>query len=355
MTRSKNVLKQGKKRSPPKNPIHSIQFDLFSSFLTNDRADVSNTVDVWESIPKYFITSHQTKILRTESGLAPRFEWRYVHNGIDCEVIIQPALIKQGNKDIAYYPSVTEELIEEALKKIMVDQNYSIHDPNNTETWVAFTLGLLQKELKNRGRSRSISQIKHAITVMSRCVITLIKEGREVWTGAILQDLVTIGRDQYLDDTSAQHIARMPVFIAHAINHLEYRQFNYQRLMRCSEQLTRWLYKQLIHRYRQASRVNYYHVMYSTIERNSGLLRQGRADDNRRKVIAALDELKKREVLNDYYVDKRKQSRKIVDVKYTLHPAQPFIAEQKAANKRQTDSVVLLHQSARRPGVPAAE
>jgi len=61
-----------------------------------------------------------------------------------------------------------------------------------------------------------------------------LKEGKEIWSGAILQDLVTVGRDDYIANTDAQHIARLPVFISNAINCLDYRQFNYTRLMRCN-------------------------------------------------------------------------------------------------------------------------
>jgi hypothetical protein len=330
MTPSNNPDKQ-----PPALPIKSPQYDLFSQFVTNDKSEVSNTVEVWESIPKYFFTAGQVKKLRTPTGHADPYKWPYSYNNIDCEVKIQPALIEQSDGGYkAFFPSVTEELVEEALKKILADQRYGMHDPRNVETWVRFSLSLVQKELKTRGRSRSRNEIKHAIEVMSSCVITLYKESKEVWKGSILQDLVTVGRDEYLADTNAQHVARLPLFISHAINRLEYRQFNYDRLMSCDEQLTRWLYKQLIHRFRQASFVNDYHFMYTGLERDSGLLQQGRSNDNRRKVLAALDELVSRGVLMGYDTDSRKQGRKIIDVKYTVRPAPDFVGEQKAANKR---------------------
>ena len=334
MSPPKKVDKQA-----PKLPIQSPQYDLFTQFVTNDESLVSNTVEVWESIPKYFFTPRQVQKLRTPTGHANPYKWAYHYNNIECEVKIQPALVEQSDGSYkAFFPSVTEELVEESLKKILADQRYGIHDPNNTETWVRFTLSMIQKELKNRGRSRSRNEIKHAIEIMSSCVITLYKEGKEVWKGSILQDLVTVGRDEYLADSKSQHIARLPLFISHAINQLEYRQFNYDRLMSCGDQLTRWIYKQLIHRYRQASIINDYHFLYSKLERDSGLLQQGRVNDNRRKVLAALDELKEREVLTDYKFEVKKEGRKIVDVKYTVEPAQHFIGEQKAANKRDSNN-----------------
>jgi hypothetical protein len=322
-------------KTPPEAPLKSVQLDLFSQFVTNDQSEVSNTVEVWESIPKYFFTPKQTAKLRTADGLANPYHWDYEYNGIACAVKIQPALIEQENGTYkAFFPNVTEELVEEALKKILTIQNHGIHDANSCETWVRFSLSMVQQELKSRGRTRSRNEIKHAIEVMSSSILTLYKEGKEVWKGTILQDLVTVGREDYLADTGAQHIARLPLFISHSINQLEYRQFNYDRMMGCNEQLSRWIYKQLIHRFRQASLTNDYHFMYSALVKNSGLLQQAREIDNRRKVKLALDELINHKVLMDYTEDPRKSGRKIIDVKYTVWPTSEFISEQKAANKR---------------------
>jgi len=322
---------------PPKIPIKSKQYDLFSQFVTNDQSEVSNTVEIWESIPKYFFTPRQVEKLRTKTGHANPYKWEYQYKDVSFIVKIQPALIEQKDGSYkAFFPGVTEELVEEALKKILCDQRNGFHDPKNTETWVRFTLSMLQKELKTRGRTRDRNQIRHAIEVMASSILTLYKENREVWRGSILQDLVTVGRDEYLADSDAHHIARLPLFISRAINELEYRQFNYDRLMNCDEQLTRWIYKQLINRYRQANTINDYHFMYSSMERNSGLLQQGRSNDNRRKVVAALEELINCKVIRLYDTELRKEGRRITDVKYTVTPSLEFISEQKAANKRST-------------------
>lgn len=329
-------MAKNKKPKPPESPIKSLQFDLFSQFVANDQNDMSNTVEVWESIPKYFFTPKQVEKLRTDKGHADPYKWHYSYNGRSCTVKIFPALIEQSNgKYKAFFPGITEELVEEALKKIFTDQRYGVHDPANTESWVRFTLKMIQKELKNRKRARDIKQIKHAIEVMSTCILAIYIDDKEIWKGSILQDLVTVGREEYLADTNAHHIARLPLFVSHSINRLDFRQFNYDRLMGCNEQLSRWIYKQLINRYRQASVMNGYHFMYSGLK-DSGLLQQTRERDNRNKVISALDELVRCKVLMSYQIDERKEGRKIVDVKYTVSPSMEFIKEQKAANMRDT-------------------
>lgn len=325
---------------PPEKTISNIQYDLFSQFITNDKSKVSNTVESWESIPKYFFTPAKMKSLRTPDGFAKPYEWNYIYNSESFSVEIQPALLKQKNGGYrAYFPSTTEELVEEALKKIFSDQRNGMHDPKKNESWVKFSLSMLHKELKVRGRERNRNQIKKAIKIMSSCTITLYKNKKEFWTGSILQDLITVGRDEYIDDTNSMHIARLPVFISNSINKLEYRQFNYDRLMGCDEQLTRWLYKKFINRFKQASRLNTYHFMYSDVAQNSGLLQQSQEKENRRKVISSIEELIEEKVLISYEKKDKKEGRKIVDVKYTVIPSQEFISEQKAANKRSSDVV----------------
>ena len=324
-------------KKPPTKIQNSLQYDLFSQFVTNDRSEVSNTLDIWDSIPKYFFTPKQVEKLRTEKGHADPFSWDYEYKDKSCRVVVQPALIKQEEGTYkAFFPSVTEELVEEALKKILSEQSNAFHDTNKSETWVKFSLSMVRKELKAKGKARNYLQIKQAIDVMSLCVISLSVDDKEVWKGSILQDLVTVDRKEYIAATGSYHVARLPLFVSQGINTLEYRQFNYSRLMSCNEQLTRWLYKRLILRFKQASMINDYHLMYSTINR-SGLLQQTLLKNNRSKVASALDELIKIGVLSKYETEARKEGRKIVDVKYTFFPAKSFISEQKAANKRETD------------------
>ena len=322
------------KKTPPSKEIKSVQFDLFASFVSNNVDAVSNTIEIWEKIPKYFFTARQIEKLRPKTGQPDPYKWTYEESGKEYSVVIQPALLEQEDGSYkAFFPSSTEELVEEALKRILTQQNYGIHNPTKHETWVKFSLSMLAKELKKIGKGRTRPQIKQAITVMSRTVITLYRGKKELWSGNILQDLVTVDRDEYLEDTSAYHVARLPLFVSHAIDRLQTRQFNYERLMGCNEQLSRWIYKRLINRYIQAGIGNDYHFMYSDLE-NSGLLQQSRETDNRKKVISALNELKKQEVIRRYIVNEKLEGRKIKDIKYTIEPSYVFITEQKAANKR---------------------
>lgn len=337
------------KKQPPQEAIKSVQWNLFGQFVSNEPSNISNTIPRWEGIPKYLPPAAVAGCF-TEDGLARPFEheWMEVEReGINagrenvCKVIIQPALIRQEDGSYkAFFPSATEELIEEVLKKILSDQKYGFHDPRELETWVKFTRNMVRNELKNRNKTRSNKEVKHSIQVMSKCNIEYFINDKEVWSGAILQDLVTVGREEYLEDTNAHHMARLPLFISHSINHLTYRQFNYDRLMTCKEQLTRWIYKRMVNYYRQANYTNSYHFKYSSLKQ-SGLLQQKTERDNRKKAISSLNELVNKGVAAGYEVTETKDGNKIIEVVYDVIPSVEFIAEQKAANKRAKDHNML--------------
>jgi hypothetical protein len=320
--------------------IKSIQLELFTTFVANDPSDVSNTISVWESIPKYFFTPQQIKRLRKAEGLANPFEWEYTQAGQHFHITIQPATLKEGDKYVSYFPSASEELMEEVLKKLFTVDGQGHHDPKESESWVTFTIRQIFRELKSRGRERNLNQIKTSLDIMNRCHITVRREGKEVYSGPVLGELVKIDRDEYLENTEARWAARLPAILSMAINRADYRQFNYGRLFDFNDQLSRWIYKKMVHKYTFASLMQEYHFMYSDLKENSGLCQAQSEQMNRRKVVRALKELQKRGAIIRYEVDEKREGNKIVDVKYTITASPEFVSEQKAANKRVKDARV---------------
>ena len=321
-------------KKPPNQFTKSLQYDLFTRFVANDGDLVSNTIELWQRIPKYIFTARQVAKLRNIDGYAEPFEKEFIFNKVNYSVLIRPAQILQ--KDGSYkhfFPSITEELIEEVLLRFLSEQYRGIHNPSELETWVKFSLSMIRKELKERGKSRSIKQIKQAIDVMRYSNITVYENNKELFNEPLLT-VFTVTRKEYIENRKSLHIARLPYLISLAINNLEYRQFNYDRMMRCKEQLSRWLYKHFVHRYKQASVLDDYHFMYQYLKENTGLLEQAREIDNRRKVLAALKELKSQRVLIQYTSKEKKRGRTIIDVVYTVTASLEFEKEQKAANKR---------------------
>lgn len=342
----------GALRAPP-DQTKSAQYDLFATFFGNPR-DLSNTIELWDSIPKYSVTPRIQAQLRDDKGRLQVYKRTFQHHPapkadnptFNCTITIQPASIETPDGFLDFYPSADEELVEEVIKKIFSDQRYGIHDAPNAESWVKFTLHMIRKELQARGKTRSITEIKRSIEILSKTVIDVSIEGqgrrKAVYTNPILNDVTRVTRSDYLEDPSAMWTARLPALVSLSINKLSYRQFNYGLLMTLSSQLARWMHKRLSHEYINASVMHPYHILFSSIERDSGLLHHGRISSNIQTVERALNELKERGALYFYNTEKRLAGRAIADVLYTLTPHSDFVAEMKAANARARDARALL-------------
>lgn len=345
-----------KRRQPPKKPQISEQLSMFRNFY-GDSKDLSNTIEMWDAIPKYAVAGRIQASMRDEKGNLPLYEQEFVYTPtyanrpepLHCKVIIQPVKIK--NKDgtsTDYYPSADEELVEEVLKKIFSDREFgelAEHDPTQKKSKVWFTLNMVQKELKERGRTRSLDEIKQSIEILAKTVLEvgLLKDRSRrglLYTGTILQDLTRLTREDYLIDPKQLWCARLPEPISDSINNISYRQFNYGTLMDLKSPLARWFHKRLSHNYIQANHLNKYTISQTTIERDSGLVRHPRKDRRMAYVEGVLQELVEANVLETFEAEKASTNtgKRVLNVKYHLQPSFDFVQEMKNANARNRDS-----------------
>ncbi|WP_295623204.1 hypothetical protein [uncultured Lamprocystis sp.] len=326
----------------------SLQYELFTTFF-GDAAELSNTIELWDAIPKYAISPRTQNALRSPDSRLPVHEYSFVYatrrggQRIEsaCRVAIQPASIKSEDGYIDFYPSTNEELVEEVIRKIFADQQCGLHDPNNAESWVRFSVQMIRKELKARGKTRNLDEIKRSIDILSRTHISLFVDDTDdpVYSAPILSDVTRVTRQNYLTDTSITWVARLPALISKSVNELTYRQFNYGVLMSLSSQIARWLHKRLSHNYTNASFMDPYEILFSSIQRDSGFMTYARTNDNLQALEAAFAELQSSRILNAWTrVEKRREGRKILDIKYSLHAHSDFIKDVKAANARLKDS-----------------
>lgn len=160
----KNIVKQ-----PPSNLPKSLQYDLFTTFF-GEAAELSNTIELWDAIPKYAVSPRAQNALRSFDKRLPVHEYRFIYatrrsgQRIEsaCRVAIQPALIKTKGGYVDFYPSTDEELVDEVIHKIFADQQCGLHDSDNAESWVRFSVQMVRKELKARSKTRSLDEIKHS-------------------------------------------------------------------------------------------------------------------------------------------------------------------------------------------------
>src|ERR671914_136648 len=329
--------------------FQNVQLDLFQRFLCNTELEhdqLSNTFDLWDSVPRYSVSRQAMTKQRTEKGFLELLKIDFNYKRMFLKAIIQPARIEEQDGTAQdYYPSANEELVEDALRKIATVQNNGYFDRQNYRSGVVFTLHMLRQELKKRGHTRSYQQIVLSLNILSGSVIELCAaDGNncEAFTrSAYFPSLTAVSRKKLIDDPHAKWVVQFHPLVTQSIDALTYRQFNYHQMMSHSAQLARWLHKQLSLKFTFASLVTPFEIRYSTIKRDSALLENYNPE---RKAVTALDnaweELKAQKVL----LAVKKQvvtglRGKIDDVVYTLTPSPDFVAQMKAANKRQSLAV----------------
>lgn len=334
------------------------QLSRFQDFLANtddERDALSNAIDLWDSIPRYALPRKKQEEIRLPGGFLPirKVDFQYRTKAYTAQ--IRPARLEERDKKgkltgatIEYYPSAREELIEHALRKLAAEQYGGFFDKPDYRSGVAFTLYRLRQELAAQGHAMTYEGLAEGLEILHYSQITIIDpesdaDDPSLISQAYLPALAKVNKKGRAADPDARWFVQFHGLVTDSINQITYRQFNYQRLMKCSTQLARWLISQLVLKYTQASLHNSFKMQLSTIKRDSGLMNgYSRARD----AVAALDdawqEVKDLGAL--YQVTKAEQHGprgKLEDVIYTLYPSLEFATEQKAANRRQKDAAAI--------------
>lgn len=330
---------------PATHAFKSPQLDLFQSFLYNTDAEqdkLSNTVELWDSIPKYSMSQQAMNKIRTKEGLLPRLEKNFKYRDNTYKVRVTAAIIDADDGgEKAFYPSANEELVEDALRKIAAEQYRGFFDKPDFKSGVVFSLHMLRKELKKRGHTRSYQEIIKSLQILSGSHIEiLLQDGKGFAKTNYLPSLAAVSRQILIEDPNAKWVAQFHPLITESIDSISYRQYNYHQMMSHSTQLARWIHKRLSHNYVNASYATPYITWLSSIRRDSGLLEYKRPNDIVRKFENALDELKDSDVLLSYarLEEARGERNKILDTKYSLTPHADFVKGIKAANRRQKNA-----------------
>lgn len=331
---------------PPKSAdFEGQQLDLFRTFLCNgddERTRLSNTFDLWDSVPRYAVSRQQMDKTRKERGFLDLHQIEFQYRGTSLKTTIQAARVldEKTGKSKDYYPSASEELIEDALRKIAADQQNAFFDQPNFRSGVVFTLYMLREELRKRGHSRSYQEIVLSLQILARSTIEIRavdgKGGEGFAVSSYFSALSAVSKNKLADDPQSKWIVQFHPLVTQEIDALTYRQFNYAQMMTHKMQISRWLHKQLSLKFTFASIITPFEMRFSTIKRDSalfeGYIRQRKAIE---ALDTALDELVTAKVLTRF--DKKPilvARGKVEDVIYTLFASPDFSHDMKAANKR---------------------
>jgi hypothetical protein len=324
------------------------QLSLFQNFLANtdeQRDSLSNAIDLWDSVPRYSVSRQAMTKARINDRFLEKHETGFQYRGRMYTRTVYPARVTDPDGiDRDYYPSATEELVEDALRKLAIDQQAGFFDRPNYRSGVSFTLYALREELQKRGHTRSYQEIVQALNILSQSVVD-IKPNDGSSEGLVrstyLPTLAAVSRNKLREDPKARWLVQFHPLVTGSIDQVTYRQFNYHLMMSHSTQLARWLHKQLVLKYTFAHHLKPFEMRYSTIKRDSGLLDgYTRQRDGIDALERAFQELTERGVLLNFKrEDKTGPRAKLLDVVFDLQPHSDFIGETKAANRRQSDDL----------------
>src|ERR1700683_2777992 len=155
--------KEAAKFTVPDRPeFDNRQLNLFQSFLCNteeQQGQLSNAVDLWDSVPRYSVSRQAMTKARIQGRFLEKHTTTFHHRGHAYTRVISPARITDHDgQERDYYPSATEELVEHALRKLAIEQQAGYFDKPNYRSGVIFTLYQLREEMKKRGHARSYQQ-----------------------------------------------------------------------------------------------------------------------------------------------------------------------------------------------------
>ena len=311
------------------------QLSLFQTFLPETDDKYSNTIDLYDAVPKYFPTKHMAG--RRESGkYLPILEREFEHRGESYKLKMRPARIQyKDGQEREYYPSYREEIIEEALRKIACDRLNGVY--LDDRAGVQFTLYALRKELWARGHALNLPDLLEGLKICNLASLSVQKaDGTAIIQAPIFPVLLVASKDDWLQNPKdARCYVQFNPLVTASIDHLTYRQFDYLTYMSYKHRLSRWLHKRLAHNYIQAGLLSPYTIRMSTILRDSGAYQSKRGNNNAREIDNALEELKTKRVLMKFTKDiVRGLRNRLVDIAYTLQPDMDFINEMKKANAR---------------------
>ena len=336
------MTEEKKKVLPPsKKAFKAKQLNLFQNFLCNTPAEqdqLSNTIELWDAVPKYYINRRRQEKLR-EKGLLPTATRDFIFKGQSLTVKIRPARITTvDNQDKEFYPAAREELVEDALRKLACRPNGGFLEKERSG--VSFTLHQLREELKKRGHTLSYYEVTEALDILSSSTIEISPlNGKALYKTSPLTSLVGVSKDDLKTDPKSRWYADFSILVTEGIKQIKYRQYNYGLMMSHKGQLARYLHKRLAHNYVQASLLHPYTITMQGIARDSGLLECKRENDNRRKLENSFKELITVKILMRYETEEiRGQRKALVDLKYNLYPSLEFINDVKRANKRLTEA-----------------
>lgn len=311
------------------------QLTLFSLLDPRTESNYSNTVELYDFLPKYVWGKSNRINDRFLESVEREFECR----GKKYSLTLHPARIKTDGVQKEFYLSKREEIVEDALRKIAVFGEAVYLDK---KIGMSFSIYQLQKELKKSGHSFSRQQIVESLNILagSRIVLTC-HDDDQVWTFSPIE---TLGFKGINDETHT--FVRFSALVTKSIDENTFRLYDYQRVMKYKSVIARQLHKRIGHHFTQANFAQKYEITLTTLLRDFGLKPAASLYSNLEDVKEALEEMKDGGTIMSYALGEPTldagRRNKLINVKISIVPSVQFLSEIRKGNEKKQQSRELL-------------
>ena len=306
------------------------QLEFFEVSELSNKEDYSNTIELYDQMPKYYFGG-----VKREKGIEvdalPILRREFKHKNKDYKLEIVPAALTDKNgKTIHYYPSQREELVEDALRKLVANKRGVFLDDDIA---VKFTLYELQKELKIRGHGYSFSQIKEAIEICNKTIVDIMsRDGNQIEFSTAIFPFVAKETKSDIGGKE-QYVVMFHTLVSRSLKDKSHRLYNYTKVMKYKMNLSRWIHKRMSHNFLQANASSPYSIKMSTIIRDSSMKEYQKKILTLNQIEKSLFELQKHKIINHFETERELDGRKILDAIFRLYVSDDFVSDIKKANK----------------------
>ena len=317
------------------------QLDLFSfsNLFESKKEKYSNTVDLYDTMPKYF--HGDVEKIRKDGKYIDIVSRDFVFKKQQMIINIYPARILQKNKESKdFLPSQREEIMEDVLRKFATDPNRNEFLDDRLS--VKFSLYDLWKELRAVKHPYDYGEIKESLEILSKTNVEVKTINSRVTFASNMFETFGVVNDNdniidlddnindYQNDDYSKKIiyfVRFNSLVSESIKNKTWKILNYEQCMKYKKVISRWLHKRISHMFLTNDIELPFNILLSTIIRDSGMTEYSRITDSIIQVQKCLTEMIEVGSVDRYDMEKlysKERKNKIVDVKFFIFVSSSF-------------------------------
>ena len=302
---------------------------------------ITNTISLWDVAPRS-IPSRASDDLKDGKYLKT-LERTFTLAGKVYQVTLKPARIKDKNgKEGEQYPGERERLVEWVIRRIAAMRN-RISLSAKDEVNVSFSINEVKTELARTGHTYSYYEIVEALTILHQSTVEIIRTDvgddgeihERVISSAAFPQLAFANRGK----GRAKSTVQFNWLVSQAMMHLDFRQMNYEAVMKMRGPIERWIYMRLNHDVLYHRMNPHMHVIYAREVIDGSALSTKRPRDAMRRITEGMENLKADGVIKELQCDDIAEGKRKVDIKYTITVSDTFVEETSRSLRRANENI----------------